>query len=192
MFAFLCATLTAKPPCRGEQGVRERGRRPEQGGLCLLRSHLSQQFSETQMGGCPGGVFAPVWVWVWGLGSTTDSQGVREFGASKLLPKFSSSLNSLGRAVSGGELDLGYSVFIVQASGPLCCVWGRLFVFILHFFSEEYDFLIRVKSCQMSISDFLEITRFWNLLKHKCQKKITAEFVWPFLFYSLILTFLVC
>lgn len=25
LFAFLCATLTAKPPCRGEQGVREGG-----------------------------------------------------------------------------------------------------------------------------------------------------------------------
>lgn len=73
-----------------------------------------------------------------------------------------------------------------------CCVGARLFVFILRFFSEVYDFFIRVKICQMAISDCLEIMRLWNLLKHKCQKKITAEFVWPFLFYSLMLTFLVC
>lgn len=131
------------------------------------------------------------------MGSTAHPPRVREFmllraEGSSLLPKFSSTKSSLGRAVGGGELDLGHSVVVVQASGTLCCVWGKLFVFILHFYSEIYDFFIRVKICQMVISDFLKIMRFWNLLKHKCQKKITAEYVWPFLFYSLMLTFLVC
>lgn len=125
----------------------------------------------------------------------TGSQGVyaTKSRGSKFLPIFSSLLNnpcSLGRAVGGWELDLVCSVFILHASGALSCVWGRLFVFILHFFSEVYDFFIRVKICQVAISGCLEITRLWNLLKHKCQKKITTEFVWPFLVYSLMLTFL--
>lgn len=68
------------------------------------------------------------------------------------------------------------------------CGEGCLFLFCI--FTLKYMiFFIRVKICQMAISDCLEIMSFWNLLKHKCQKKITAEFVWPFLFYSLMLTF---
>lgn len=61
------------------------------------------------------------------------------------------------------------------------CREGCLFLFCI--FALMYMiFFIGVKICQMAILDFLEIMRFWNLLKHKCQKKITAEFVWPFLF----------
>lgn len=129
----------------GGAGSRERGRRPKQGSLCLLRNHLSHQCNEIEMDGCPE----------WCLCTCMDmgvvhgqhyrpagSQGIHvvKSKTSILFPKFSSSHNSLRRAVSGGELDLGYSVFIVQASGTLCCVWGRLFVFILHFYSEVYDF----------------------------------------------------
>lgn len=62
--------------------------------------------------------------------------------------------------------------FFLHASGTLLCA-GKV-VFILHFFSEVYDFFVRVKICQMAISDCLEIMKLWNLLKHKCQKKITA------------------
>lgn len=131
-------------PARGA-GSRERGRRPKQGGLCLWRNHLSHQCNETEMDGCPE----------WCLCTCVDmgvvhgqhyrptgSQGIHVVMSrtSSLLPKFFSSCNSLGKAVSGGELDLGYSVFIVQSSGTLCCVWGRLFVFILHFYSEVCDF----------------------------------------------------
>lgn len=164
----------------------------KQADLYILTNHLSHQFNGLEMDGCPERCLCTCLDM--GVVHGTGSQGIHavKSRASSLLPKFFSSHNSLGRAVSAGELDLGYSVFIVQASGTLSCVWGRLFVFILHFYSEVYDFFIRVKICQMAISDFLEIMRFWNLLKHKCQKKITAEFVWPFLFYSLMLTSLVC
>lgn len=49
-------------------------------------------------------VFAPVWIWVCCMGSTAHPQGIHavKSRASSLVPKFSSTHNSLGRAVSDG------------------------------------------------------------------------------------------
>lgn len=140
------------------------------------------------------GITCVLWLWVqhepggslhlYGLGYSAHGEsltsGVRELMLLRedpsSYPVFPLPLQacSLGKAVGGCQLVLVQLVFILHASGALCCVEGRLFVFILHFFSEVYDFFIRVKICQMAISDCLEIMRLWNLLKHKCQKKITA------------------
>lgn len=142
-------------------------------------------------------VFAPVGAWVWCMGSTTDPQGVKEFMQLRAehpayCPRFPLHITAWGELLVVVNWIWGIQALLCKLQGhSVVCGEGCLFLFCI--FTLKYViFFIRVKICQMAISDFLEIMRFWNLLKHKCQKKITAEFVWPFLFYSLMLTFLVC
>mgnify|MGYP001859247743 CR=1 FL=1 len=140
----------------------------------------------------PGEVFAILWAWMWCVDSSADaltssSQGInafkREFSPCPVFFLFTYHSCRPGKAV--GELSVGFwcsqssfffSFFSFCMLQGHCCVQERLFLFCI--FSLKYmtfsDFFVRVKICQMAISDCLEIMKLWNLLKHKCQKKITA------------------